>query len=220
MRTGTDYHENGPNSPHAELNSLRSGWDRFWLERPMASEPGAVWQYDSGGVVALSSMLRRRSGMHADAYAEAFLFGPLEIDDVGWSTNAEGHPHTGGGLFLTSKDALKLGQLYLQKGRWGEAQLIPEGWVDASLRRHHTFASPRGSAGKIEGYGYLWWVLSPDPGGSGSADIYAALGYRGQTVFVIPEHELVVVATGWIEPTAPQGPIDFLYGDILPAVVR
>ena len=220
MKTGTDYHERGPDSPHAQLNSLETGWDWFWLNRPMERRPGTFWQYDSGGVVTLSSVLRQRTGMHADAYADQVLFGPLGIEDRRWTSNLEGHPHTGGGLFLRSLDLLKLGQLFLQGGVWQGQQLVPGEWVESSFRRHEVFANPRGSSGKVEGYGYLWWILAPDPEGAGDQDIYAASGYRGQYIFVVPEHEMVVVVTGWIEPSRQSGPIEFLYTDILPAVSR
>ena len=218
MRTGTDYHESGPDSPHAQLNGLATGWDRFWLERAMVNDPGTFWRYDSGGVVTLSSMLKQRTGMHADQYADQVLFGPMGITESRWFRNDEGHPHTGGGLFLTSRDMMKFGQLFLQRGRWGDEQVVPEAWVDASIRRRETFSPPRGSAGKTEAYGYLWWMLAPDPGGSGDQDIYAAMGYRAQYIFVIPEHDMVVVVTGWMEPVDQGGPVGFLYSDILPAV--
>ncbi len=220
MKTGTDFHESGPSSPLAQLNSLSSGWDRFWLERPMVHDPGTFWRYDSGGVVTLSSMLKQRTGMHADLYADEVLFGPMGITESRWSRNAEAHPHTGGGLFLRARDMMKFGQLFLQRGRWGESQLVTESWVDSSIQRREVFTTPRGSAGKTEAYGYLWWLLAPDPDGSGTRDIYAAMGYRGQYIFVVPEHDMVVVVTGWIEPQQQGGPITFLYEDILPAVIR
>ncbi len=58
MRSGTDYHERGAKSPHFQLNRTPTGWDRFYLERPMVSEPGKIWQYDSGGVILISAMLK------------------------------------------------------------------------------------------------------------------------------------------------------------------
>jgi CubicO group peptidase (beta-lactamase class C family) len=74
MRSGTDYHERGSSSPHDRLNSLARGWDRFYLDRPMVAEPGERFQYDSGGVILLSAILERCTGLHADAYAERHLF--------------------------------------------------------------------------------------------------------------------------------------------------
>ncbi|MFC2085763.1 serine hydrolase domain-containing protein [Bacteroidota bacterium] len=220
MRTGTDYNENGPNSPHFELNALRTGWDRYWLDRPMISQPGTRWQYDSGGVIALSAMLKDRVGIHADEYLQDVLFEPMGIESVHWVKNFDGHPHTGGGLYLRSVDMLKFGQLYLQRGRWDGSQIVPEAWVDESFQRRHTFSPPRGATGKTVGYGYLWWILAPDPDGSGTQNIYAAMGFRSQLIFVIPEHNMVVGVNGWMPTNQSNKPVEFLYTDILPAIIR
>jgi hypothetical protein len=63
--------------------------------------------------------------------------------------------------------------------------------------------------------------MRPDPGGPGEPDIYADKGFRAQYIFVIPEHEMVVVVTGgtrtWGDEVKPEG---FLYSHILPAVRR
>jgi len=216
MRSGTDYNERGLNSPHFELNRLERGWDRFYLDRPMIAQPGTSFLYDSGGVILLSSMLRNRTGMHADAYAERFLFAPLGIEQKFWVRNAEGHPHTGGGLNLTARDTAKFGLLYLQNGRWGKTQVVPEAWVRESLRTHVDLTAP---GQPPSGYGYLWWILAPDPRGSGKQDIYAARGARGQYIFIVPEHDMVVVVLADIQ-TAADGnkPMQFFYDDILPAV--
>ena len=75
---------------------------------------------------------------------------------------------------------------------------------------------------KRVGYGYLWWLLEPDPNGNGEQYIYAAIGIKAQYIFVIPEHDMVVVVNG---DTIPRGvdqqkPVEFLYSNILPAVKR
>ncbi len=218
MRSGTDYHERGYNSPHDQLNSLSRGWDRFYLDRPMVRRPGTHFLYDSGGVILLSSLIEARTGMHADRYAAQHLFGPLGIEQWDWYRNREGHPHTGGGLDLSSRDMARFGQLYLQGGSWDGRQVVSRDWVTASTRRHVVFDPPRGDE---VGYGYLWWILRPDPGGNGRQDIYAAMGFRAQYIFVVPEHDMVVVVTGGTNNrTDQQKPIGFLYSHVLPAVVR
>ena len=220
MRSGNDYNEATPDAPHWELNRLSTGWDRFWLERPMVRDPGTVWQYDSGGVIALSSMIKFRFEDHADVYATDALFGPLGITDVRWFTNAEGHPHLGGGLHLRSRDMLKFGQMYLDRGAWEGRQVVPSAWVDSSFVRRVTFSPPSGPGGRILGYGYLWWILEPDPGGDGEIPVYAAIGAGGQYIFVVPESGLVVVVTAWMPENTNWRPVSFLYSDILPAIVR
>jgi CubicO group peptidase (beta-lactamase class C family) len=216
MRSGTDYHERGPNSPHFQLNQLGRGWDKFYLDRPMIAPPGTSFNYDSGGVILLSSLLKNRTGMHADAYAERFLFKPLGIEEKFWVKNLEGHPHTGGGLNLTARDAAKFGLLYLRNGRWGNEKIVPEDWVRESLRTHVDLTTP---GQPPSGYGYLWWILAPDPRGNGKEEIYAARGAGGQYIFIVPEHDIVVVVFGDTKTAADQNkPIPFLYDHILTAV--
>jgi CubicO group peptidase (beta-lactamase class C family) len=218
MRSGTDYHERGQDSPHSQLNRTPRGWDRFYLDRPMVREPGTYWQYDSGGVILLSAMLKQRSGVHADDYAERFLFQPLGIDQAPWVRNRDGHPHTGGGLHLRPQDMARFGLLYLRGGRWRDRPVVPRAWVEESTRQHVDFDPPRG---RTTGYGYLWWILAPDPDGNTSESIYAAMGFRAQYIFVVPEHDMVVVVTGGTTSGRDQRrPIEFLYTHILPAVRR
>jgi CubicO group peptidase (beta-lactamase class C family) len=218
MRSGTDYHERGPDSPHYRLNALSRGWTEFVLSRPMVAEPGTRFQYDSGGVILMSAILKSRTGMHADVWLEQHLFAPLGITSSSWYRNAEGHPHTGGGLGLRPRDMAKFGLLYLRRGRWDGRQVVPEVWVEASTARHHVFG---GDSRPWIGYGYLWWILQPDPQGDGQTDIFAACGAHGQYIFVIPEHAMVVVVTGGTTNNENENaPIGFLYSHVLPAVER
>ena len=198
-------HENECPQLHSQLNRLAKGWDRFYLNRPMVSKPGTRFQYDSGGVILMSAMLKNRTGMHVDAFAEKFLFDPLGIKKVRWIKNREGHPHTGGGLSLRPLDMAKLGLLYLRNGKWENKQVVPAWWVEESLKKHVTFS--RLSRRRHTNYGYLWWIQEPDPSGSGKQDIYSARGHGGQFIFIIPEHNAGL-----------QKPIDFLYSHILPAM--
>lgn len=217
MQSGTDYDEGYPSSPHSQLNRLERGWDRFYLDRPMVSKPGTRFRYDSGGVILMSAMLKNRTGAHVDVFAEEFLFAPLGIKKVRWIKNREGHPHTGGGLYLRPLDMAKFGLLYLRNGKWGDKQVVPAKWVEESFKKHVTF--PGRSRRRQTGYGYLWWIQEPDPDGSGRYDIYSARGHGGQYIFIIPEHRMVVVTTSESNNNAGfQKPIDFLYSDILPGL--
>jgi CubicO group peptidase (beta-lactamase class C family) len=216
MRTGTDYHESGPGSPHEQMSRQASGWDKFYLGRPMVRPPGTAFNYDSGGVILISAMLKNRAGMHAAAYAERFLFKPLGIEKKFWLANAEGHTHCGGGLNLTARDTAKFGLLYLQNGRWGDEQLVPEAWVRESFKMHVDLTLP---GQPPSGYGYLWWVGAPDPRGKGAQDVYSARGRFGQYIFIAPEHDMVVVVFGDAKERPEMAkPIEVFYDRVLTAV--
>jgi CubicO group peptidase (beta-lactamase class C family) len=187
----------------------------------MVAPPGTQFLYDSGGVILLSAMLKNRTGMHAAEYAERFLFKPLGIENRIWIKNQEGHAHTGGGLNLTARDTAKFGLLYLKNGRWGDKQVVPEDWVRESFRMRVEFEAKGPKGPGAVGYGYLWWILFPDPKGDGRHDIVAAMGARGQYIFILPEHDMVVVVFGDTQTGADKNkPIGFLYDSILPAIRR
>jgi CubicO group peptidase (beta-lactamase class C family) len=69
------------------------------------------------------------------------------------------------------------------------------------------------------GYGYLWWILRPDPSGEKGENIYAAIGLNAQYIFIVPEHDMVIIVTGGTRTKeAMYKPVDFLYSDVLSAV--
>ena len=106
----------------------------------------------------------------------------------------------GEGLMVTPRDMARFGYLYLNRGVWDGRQIIPAAWVNASTMDHISTGRQAYAGGK---YGYQWWL-----GWIQSPGFYAASGYGGQYIFVIPEKNLVVVFTG--ELSTPN------YDDVLP----
>jgi CubicO group peptidase (beta-lactamase class C family) len=112
----------------------------------------------------------------------------------------------------------KFGLLYLNNGEWEGKQIVPAHWIRESISKH---VNLRRETPGVVGYGYLWWLLSPDPDGEEKSLIYAAMGFRAQYIFVVPEHAMVIVVTGGTQNgTDQRKPIRFLYSHILPAVKR
>jgi CubicO group peptidase (beta-lactamase class C family) len=217
MTTGMDYGEGYPGSPHDQLNQLKNGWDTFYLNRPMINAPGKYFNYDSGGVILLSCILKNITEMNAIDYAKKYLFPKLNIKAYDWYNNSEGQTHTGGGLSLRPMDMAKLGITYLNNGKYNDIQIIPTKWIKESFEKRVSF---NGSLGPYDiGYGYLWWILKPDS--IDSNYIYAAKGYMGQFIFVIPQYKMVVVFTGSEKDNMLMNiPIELLYTKVLPAIIR
>lgn len=160
----------------------------FALRRPVTSEPGTVFRYDSHSSHLLSVILSRATGMSAAKFAEKHLAPALGVTRYQWASDAQGHSRGGFGLQLTARDMAKFGALYLHGGRWAGQQVIPADFAEASVRQQSTGGYPWPAWAR---YGYQWWVL-PDPGGPAS---YAANGLGGQYIYVVPSSELVVVIT-------------------------
>jgi CubicO group peptidase (beta-lactamase class C family) len=166
-------------------------WVQFVLDQPMADAPGTRFVYNSGATELLAQVIRKATGMEADEYAAEHLFGPLGITNTYWKRTPKGLSDTEGGLYLTARDLAKVGYLYLQDGVWEGRRLLPERWVRTSTS---PLVDTRPGQPRARKYGYQWWVL---PHRDGADNAYAALGYGGQRLIVVPEHQLIAVFTGW-----------------------
>jgi len=158
-------------------------WIRPVLAAPQVSEPGAQYSYNTANTHLLSAILASRTGQDTRTFAQRELFDPMGIDIYDWMSDPDGIHVGGNNLWLMPRDMAKFGQLYLDRGRWGNRQLVTADWVAASTRPagghvHETYG----------GYGYLWWT----PNGDGS---FAAVGYGGQYILVSPRDDSVVVVT-------------------------
>lgn len=190
MRSGIEWHE--IDRPLDSTNTtllleLSRDWVQFTLDQPMDADPGTKWAYSSGGSHLMSAVLRRATGETADLYAEQYLFDPLGIDDYYWKKTPNGLPDTEAGLFLEAEQLAKIGYLYLNGGRWEDRRVLPEGWVEASVRRRVDSVDAQGT-----GYGYQWWRLD-----RGEIAVWAGLGFGGQRLLVLPELEVVAVINAW-----------------------
>ncbi|MEZ5285764.1 MAG: serine hydrolase, partial [Vicinamibacterales bacterium] len=180
-------------------------WVQFVLNQPMADPPGTHFVYNSGATELLSYLLFKGTGRQAHDYAAEHLFEPIGITDTYWKTTPKGLADTEGGLYLTARDLARIGLLYLHDGVWNSTRILPEGWV---ARSTSPLVDTRPGMDRSRKYGYQWWVL---PTVTGSTRAFAALGYGGQRLIVVPEHDLVAVFTGWnIYEHAELAPYDAL----------
>lgn len=161
-------------------------WVRIFLETPCEYPPGERFVYDNGASHLLAVIVASRTGQGLVDYLTPRLFEPLAIDTPVWATNARGVCLGSTGLRLTTDDLAKIGQLFLQHGRWQGRQLIDESWLDqASRAQISTRREPEPD--RALGYGFQFW--SSRHGG------YRADGAYGQHVLVMPGHDAVVAVT-------------------------
>ncbi|CTQ32271.1 serine hydrolase [Jannaschia rubra] len=106
-----------------------------------------------------------------------------------YTVDSIGTPFAGGGFNATLRDMARLGQLMLTEGRWGEQQIVPP----AAIRRIAGGGDPKifAKAGydTLDGwsYGSMWWISNDDHGA------YAARGVHGQTLWIDPAADMVIV---------------------------
>ncbi len=173
-------------------------WAQFILDLPVrgrmhvgekvgAPKYGRNFGYCTGGVFVLSEVLQKATGLRADRYAQEKLFGPLGITDAQWVYSPLNIPQTGGGLRLSSRDLLKIAELYRNGGVWKGSRLLDEAWVKVSTEPHVQIDD------QTE-YGYLWWLKTFKSDGKDYPAYYMS-GNGGNKVAVFPALDLAVVIT-------------------------
>jgi CubicO group peptidase (beta-lactamase class C family) len=184
-----------------------------FVSAALVSEPGTAFLYSNASAHLVGAVLRVAVDRPLLDYAREKLFDPLGIDtrpawqgwDIetglrkpgfGWGTDREG---TNSGcclLKLTAPDMLKIGQLYLDGGRWQGRRIVSSQWVKESTTNQLTTEQAT-SEGP---YGYLWRT-----GHIESHPYFAAAGSYGQWIIVVPDSRLIVVTacdeSGFDPPT-------------------
>lgn len=168
------------------LEAMRrsSDWVRYMLDLPMVAEPGQRFVYCSGGMHLLSGVLSKVTGTSALEFARSRLFEPLGIRASIWPADPQGISHGWGDLHLHPRDMAKIGELWLDGGRWGDRQIIPPRFLQAAVMPH--VRAPWGDS-----YGYGIWV-HPDR----EPPVFEGIGRGSQRISVVPAARLVAVITG------------------------
>ncbi len=158
-----------------------------WTEPPSKAKYGRSFSYCTAGATTLGALLPRATKQPTPVFAEANLFGPLGIGPVEWQHLPTGEAMGGGGLGLRSRDLAKLGELYVEGGRWHGRQVVSEAWIKTSL-------TPHAQIDDDTDYGYLIWLKSFTARGAAHT---AALmnGTGGNKVVIVPDLDMVVVIT-------------------------
>ena len=172
MTSGVTFNESGIVSGNDWLGSF--------LNASVNGKPGTEFQYNSLNTYVLSAIVTKRTGETLTEYLTPRLFGPLGITKYYWETCPKGITKGGWGLFLCAEDMAKLGQLYLQRGKWNGQQLVSEYWIEISTARH--LKTQNGTYG----YGYQLW-MEQRPGS------FEYNGMLGQNVIIYPDMDMVLV---------------------------
>jgi CubicO group peptidase (beta-lactamase class C family) len=172
---------------------------------PPEREPGSHFAYNQPCTNALSAIIERVSGGSLTEYLRPRLFEPLGIGPYRWWTDPVGRDLGFSGLHVPTEAIAKLGQLYLDGGRWQGKQILPAEWVAEATRRH--VATRQGNPDWEQGYGFQFWRARHG---------YRGDGAYGQYMVILPDADAVVAITSQSENM--QVVLDTLWEHLLPAL--
>jgi CubicO group peptidase (beta-lactamase class C family) len=186
MSGGFDWFEDGA----IGYNDWILSEDRiaYLLSKPLMHPPGSTFNYNSAAVHLLGVILTEVTGMELPELADQLLFGPIGVTQSRWEPLGP-HFNGGAGIDLRPRDLARLGQLFLQSGVSGNRPILSKAWIRGATTPAYDWRASFSPLSAIS-YGYLWWTNDDVLG-----DAFLAWGYGGQFLYVVPDLNLVVVAT-------------------------
>jgi CubicO group peptidase (beta-lactamase class C family) len=165
-------------------------WTGYALKQPMTSPAGIIMQYSTGNTHLLSAIITQATGKNTLQFAREVLSEPMGFHLPPWPRDPQGIYFGGNDMEMTARQMLMFGQLYLNEGQYNGKQIVPAEWVKQSLLKHARSLREHGRY-----YGYGWWIRN-----MAGYDVAYAWGYGGQFIILVPDLELVVVATSSSTP--------------------
>lgn len=160
----------------------------YVLLKELENIPGEKYNYNSGANHILSVIITKTTGRTTLKFANEMLFEPLQIEKIKWEKLNDGiYDGAGFGLSLLPRDLIKLGELVLAKGNIDDVQIISEVWMDKSFDLSEKKATNWGIRNSKHGFG--WYAANYN-----TVDVFYAMGYGGQFIFIIPSKDFVLVS--------------------------
>ena len=202
-----------------ELRKDSLDWVTAFLAWPVVHKPGEYYLYNSVGTYMLSAIVQQVTGEKVLDYLDTRLFQPLHIERPQWDESPQGISCGGWGLYLKTEDMAKMGQLFLQKGKWNGKQIVPAKWLK-EMSSYQVPSAPSGTRFEdlekvglnkdnnewVQGYGYQMWICRHNA--------YRADGFAGQYIMVFPDRDAVLVLT--TSSSLYQPYIDIIWEYLLP----
>ena len=204
MSSGIEYREfpflNGDNTLtyyHPDLRQLALS------ETEIINQPGEYFLYNNFHPLLLGMILERATGQPVAEYLEEKIWQQIGMEFKGsWSLDENGFEKMESGINARAIDFTKFGRLFLNNGRWGDVQVIPEDWIAESIQGDHYLRDPayyETSFGPelidtANGgyYQYMWYGLTREDG----PDDFFAAGNHGQYIYISPQADLVIIRNG------------------------
>lgn len=167
-------------------------------------EHGDTFGYRTINSDALGWLIARSTGKDVAQLLSERIWQRIGAEQDAYTTiDAKGTPFAGGGLSAGLRDLGRIGQLILNAGVWDGELLFPSEVVANISHGGNRAAFAKAGYSTLPGGSYrsMWWVFHNSHGA------FAARGVHGQTIYIDPLAEMVIVRFASY-PSAKNGLID------------
>ncbi len=174
--------------------------------RFISQGPSYRWNYSTGIPTLTMGILKKVYGEEYDTMPWRNLFNPLGIKNASFEKDLSGTFIGGASSYTTSRDLAKIGYLFLNNGEWNGEMILPPEWMKIMLTPSPGYISPGtviDDVTKTGVYGGSLWLNKDVKNNQGKPypyspeDMYAAIGYMGQVLIVLPSQKMIIVRTGY-----------------------
>ena len=109
------------------------------LNTKLAYEPGSKYQYTDAAYYLLSRVVYEVSGKDLSDFLRPVLMDKLRFKEFAWSKCPYGYSMGATGLYIRTEDMIKLGILFLNKGKWMDEQIVSQEWIDLVISNRYEF---------------------------------------------------------------------------------
>lgn len=186
-----------------QADRTRPDWAKVTLDLPIEFEPGSHYAYCSMNINLVGATLSQKTGEWLPALFDRQVARPLQFGPYHWNLMGNGEGYLGGGVWVRTRDFLKVGQAYLDGGVWNGRRIVGVAWVKDSWAPH-AHISPATTGRSVDEFrsfyfetdeGWAWHTINVKSGDR-LYPAYHTNGNGGQLLLVMPQFDLAVMFTG------------------------
>ena len=155
------------------------------LGQEIENKPGKEFRYSSGDTQLLAMIIEKATGTSLSNYLSQKFWDPMGAENLAlWQIDSKesGMEKAYCCIAATARDFARFGKLYINKGKWGDAEILDSSFVELSLNPVFD-DSPF--------YGYGWWLYEYE-----GKKVFTMNGHRGQFVISFPDENIIIVRQG------------------------
>ena len=155
------------------------------LGQEIENKPGKEFRYSSGDTQLLAMIIEKATGTSLSNYLSQKFWDPMGAENLAlWQIDSEesGMEKAYCCIAATARDFARFGKLYIDKGKWGDTEILDSSFVELSLNPVFD-DSPF--------YGYGWWLYEYE-----GKKVFTMNGHRGQFVISFPDENIIIVRQG------------------------